>query len=128
MDRRVVLRQRRQVLYGETYGWVQSLKYERRPGKLFFRAFDVMDGTEYLGADAFLASVPLESQRVPSFGIMPFDFEVLSKLAEGQSTVPGANNIREGIVIKPVEERRHYALGRVMVKMVSNAYLEKSAR
>jgi hypothetical protein len=36
--------------------------------------------------------------------------------------------MREGIVIKPVKERKHWQLGRVMLKMVSNAYLEKSAR
>ena len=36
--------------------------------------------------------------------------------------------MREGIVIKPIKERKHWKLGRVMLKMVSNAYLEKSAR
>lgn len=115
------------VLYGEIFGWVQSLKYGAKQGQLFFRAFDIIDGMEYLDVEQFLASVP-EDRRVPSFGIMPFDFEALQKLADGQSTVPNAANIREGIVVKPVKERKHYKLGRVMVKMVSNAYLEKSAR
>jgi RNA ligase (TIGR02306 family) len=116
------------VLYGETYGWVQNLKYGAKQGQLFFRAFDVMDGMEYMNVDQFMTSVPDEARRVPSFGVMPFDFEALQALADGLSTVPNAGNIREGIVVKPLVERKHWKLGRVMVKMVSNAYLEKSAR
>jgi hypothetical protein len=59
---------------------------------------------------------------------MPFDFEKLQKLADGPSLIPGANHMREGIVVKPVKERRHWKLGRVMVKMVGLDYLEKSSR
>jgi hypothetical protein len=66
--------------------------------------------------------------RAPTFGIMPFDFDKLQALADGPSLVKGANHMREGIVIKPLKERQHWKLGRVMLKMVSNAYLEKSAR
>ena len=115
------------VLYGECYGWVQPLKYGAKQGQLFFRAFDVLRGTEYMDAEEFIATLP-EEHRVPSFGIMPFDFEKFQKLADGQSLVPGANNAREGIVIKPLKERQHWKLGRVMIKLVSNSYLEKSAR
>ncbi len=115
------------VLYGEVYGWVQTLKYGAKPGQLFFRAFDVMEGVEYWDAEKFLAEIP-EERRVPSLGIMPFDFGRLQALADGPSLVRGANHAREGIVIKPVKERKHWSLGRVMLKVVSNEYLEKSAR
>jgi hypothetical protein len=57
----------------------------------------------------------------------PFDFEVIKALAEGRSSVPGADNIREGIVINPVTERRVPGLGRVQLKLVSNTFLEKDA-
>lgn len=115
------------VLYGEVFGFVQPLRYGANPGQLFFRAFDIVQGTEYLDSDVFCAALPVE-HRVPSFGVMPFDFEALQKLADGPSLIPGANHIREGIVVKPVKERQHYKLGRVMAKLVSNKYLEKSAR
>jgi len=115
------------VLYGETFGWVAKLKYGAKQGQLFFRAFDVLDGTDWWDAEKFMAEFH-ESLRVPCLGIMPFNWENLVKLADGKSLIPGANNIREGIVIKPVKERKHWKLGRVFVKLVSNVYLEQAAR
>jgi RNA ligase (TIGR02306 family) len=116
-----------QVLYGENFGWVGDLKYGSKQGELWFRAFDILNGSEWMDAEPFRAALHADV-RVPDFGIMPFDFEKLQKLADGPSLIKGANHMREGIVIKPLKERRHYKLGRVMVKMVSNAYLEKKAR
>ena len=115
------------VMYGEVFGWVAALKYGAKQGQLFFRAFDILDGMEYIDAEQFIAEMP-ESDRTPSLGVMPFDFEKLQALADGPSLIKGANHMREGIVIKPIKERKHWKLGRVMLKMVSNAYLEKSAR
>jgi RNA ligase (TIGR02306 family) len=115
------------VVYGEVFGWVQTLRYGAKPGELFFRAFDVMEGMEYWDAEKFVAEIPKE-HRAPDLGVMPFDFEKLQALADGQSLIKGADHMREGIVIKPIKERKHWKLGRVMLKMVSNAYLEKSAR
>jgi RNA ligase (TIGR02306 family) len=116
------------VLYGETYGWVAPLRYGATvPGTLYFRAFDILEGMEWMDAEKFITVLP-ETQRVPLLGVMPFDFEKLQKLAEGPSLVPGAKHMREGIVIKPVKERKHYRLGRVMVKMVSNKYLEEQGK
>src|SRR5579863_319945 len=108
-----------QVLYGENFGWVADLKYGARQGQLWFRAFDILNGTEWMDAEPFRAALAPDL-RVPDFGIMPFDFEKLQKLADGPSLIKGANHMREGIVIKPLKERRHYKLGRVFVKMVSN--------
>jgi RNA ligase (TIGR02306 family) len=115
------------VLYGEVYGWVQALKYGAKPGQLFFRAFDVMEGVEYWDAEKFLAEIP-EGHRVPSLGTMPFDFGKLQALADGPSLVGGADHMREGIVIKPLKERKHWSLGRVMLKMVGLKYLETTSR
>ena len=115
------------VMYGETFGWVADLKYGAKQGQLWFRSFDVLEGSEWWDAEKFMAEFH-ESLRVPCLGIMPFDFEKRQKLADGPSLIKGANHMREGIVIKPLKERRHWKLGRVFVKMVSNAYLEKSSR
>lgn len=113
------------VLYGEMFGRVQSLKYGANGAQFFFRAFDVMSGTSWLNVEEFTAIVP-EQHRAPFMGIVPFDFEELQKLADGQSLIPGADHIREGIVIRPLIERQDDHVGRVQLKMVSNAYLEKS--
>jgi RNA ligase (TIGR02306 family) len=115
------------VMYGEVFGWVAPLRYGAQQGQLFFRTFDIMEGTEYWDAEKFITDIPA-SYRVPDFGVMPFDFDKLQGLADGNSLIKGANHMREGIVIKPLKERKHWKLGRVMLKMVSNAYLEKSAR
>ncbi len=116
-----------QVLYGESFGWVANLKYGSKQGQLWFRAFDILNGTEWMDAEPFRATFAPD-QRVPELGIMPFDFEKLQKLADGPSLIKGANHMREGIVIKPLKERRHWKLGRVFVKMVGLNYLEKATR
>ena len=37
-----------------------------------------------------------------------------------------ADHIREGVVVKPVTERFHQAVGRVILKVVGAGYLEKT--
>jgi RNA ligase (TIGR02306 family) len=112
------------VLYGEVFGNVQSLKYGAGPGEVFFRAFDVLRGsawreyndwTQYISAD----------HRVPVVYGGAFDFDMLVKLSDGPSLIPGANHCREGIVVRPIPERIHEHLGRIHLKLVSNTYLEK---
>lgn len=115
------------ILYGEIFGWVAKLKYGAREGQIFFRAFDILNGQSYVDAEEFIHALP-EEQRVPNLGIMSFDFEALKKLSNGKSLIPGANHLREGIVIRPVKERMDMTLGRVILKIVSTDYLEKSSR
>ena len=55
----------------------------------------------------------------------PFDLDVLAKHAEEESRWPGAGHISEGVVITPVQERTDATIGRVLLKLVSNRYLEK---
>jgi hypothetical protein len=62
---------------------------------------------------------------VPVLHIGPFDSAKVKALAEGKSLVPGATNIREGVVVEPLIERREHGLGRVQLKIVSNTFLEK---
>lgn len=62
---------------------------------------------------------------VPVLHIGPFDPAMVKTLAEGKSMVPGAANIREGVVVEPLIERHERGLGRVQLKIVSNTFLEK---
>lgn len=114
------------VVYGEVYGVQKKFNYDCKPGEVKFRCFDIMTPERaYLSTQQFFIEVDEYSiPIVPSFGIMPFNYEALIALAEGQSNI--GNHIREGIVIKPLVERRDARLGRVFMKIVSNAYLEKN--
>jgi RNA ligase (TIGR02306 family) len=113
------------ILYGEVFGNVQSLKYGAKPNDVFFRAFDVLHNGEWREYDDWTAHLS-EEKRVPVVFGGPFDFNMLVKLSDGPSLIPGANHIREGIVVRPLPERIHEHLGRVHLKLVGNSYMEKS--
>ncbi len=66
--------------------------------------------------------------HVPMLYVGPYDKAVVHSLVDGPSTVPGAKHIREGIVIKPGHERHAPGLGRVILKLASNAFLEKDGK
>ena len=113
------------AVYGEVFGNVQKLKYGAKNGQFFFAAFDILDKDHWLNySDARLVGRGLP--WVPELYRGPFDKEKLNLLAEGPSTIEGANHIREGIVICPEIERNDPEVGRVQLKIVSNAYLAKS--
>jgi len=65
-------------------------------------------------------------ELVPVLFEGPYDWDALKALAEGKTTVPGAEGIREGVVVRPQTERRAPGLGRVHLKLVSNQFLEKA--
>ena len=83
------------------------------------------------GADALeRVRLPLEMglvSRVPSLYVGFFD-ESVKQLADGPSMVEGTEHIREGVVIRPLVERDARNLGRVQLKIVSNAFLEKDSQ
>lgn len=113
------------TLYGEAYGRVQDLTYGLGPGEVRFAAFDLLGASGWLpwrearGLGAALVWVPVVYEG-------PFDEAKLKALAEGPSLVPGANHLREGIVVRPEAERTDPAVGRVQLKFVSNGYLERA--
>lgn len=127
------------ILHGELFGWVQKLRYGATAEQYFMRAFDVLNGTEFWNVKKF-NEVLYPIHRVPDLGVHRYDFHELQKLAEGNTLIKCAGNtnppsrkdqnvpianMREGIVVRPVEERQHVSLGRVIAKFVSNKYLEE---
>ena len=123
------------TLYGEVYGCVQDLRYGHKDGEISVRFFDVWDGRQarfmnHQEARDFTAGYFGPELWVPEVYRGPADPAILAEHAEGPSTLPGADNIREGIIIKPPIERYVYDLGggRLQLKLVSSAYLEKAGR
>ncbi len=53
----------------------------------------------------------------------PYDYDVLAALAEGDTIVGGGKHIREGVVVRPVQERRLPSGERMIAKFISEAYL-----
>lgn len=61
--------------------------------------------------------------RVPVVYRGPFSFVILDKLANDKETEFNCKHVREGVVVKPVEERYEPELGRVSLKHRSEAYM-----
>jgi RNA ligase (TIGR02306 family) len=115
------------IIYGEVFGQVKHFKYgatknrERR-----FAPFAILNKNSWLDYDICQQLIDgYDLQWVPLVYRGPFDFNKLLELAEGKSLIPGANHIREGIVIVPEKERTSESIGRVALKLVSNDYLSK---
>lgn len=108
------------LLHGEVIG-VQDIKYGSNAGAGELRIFDISVNGDYLDSaalDAALAELGLPG--VPCLGVLPFDHDAAVAMAEGQSTL--ADHVREGVVVRPVAERRNDAVGRVILKAIGNGF------
>ena len=94
------------------------------------RVFDIRVGAEYLNGEDFMYAVKRYNLNVAP--VLTFNTTLREWL--GGKTVQEASNgdsvlfktRREGIVITPMIEERHYDIGRLIIKQRSPAYLEKS--
>jgi RNA ligase (TIGR02306 family) len=117
------------ILYGEIYGsGVQDLDYGLSNGKKGFAAFDLSIGHKYCSWDYTKKiceryQIPL----VPELFRGPYTKSVVEQFTSGHSHVVTAptTHIREGIVVKPICERVHPEIGRVILKNISIDYLER---
>lgn len=115
------------VLYSEIFGHNNRLRYNLENGQIRIRSFDILKCGKFLNYNELedmcgkygIAMAPL-------LGKIPYNFDEICKMAEGRSTIPGSECIREGVVIRPLEERYEHRVGRVHLKVVSAEYLEKS--
>lgn len=111
------------TLYGEVYGQVQDLKYGTKGVR-----FAVLS-PEGVWKGPVIARDAVEMFGVPWVPViaspMSFDLDTILFCAEGPSLVAGADHVREGIVVRPMVERTHPEIGRVMLKVVGNGYLER---
>lgn len=113
---------------GEVYG-IQDLSYGGNSSDIGFAAFDVHIGYRgkgrYLNVDEM--ETFLKTYDIPGVPVIyrgPFSKETLEDITDGLEQVTGDElHIREGVVIKPIKERHHVRLGRVILKNVSDDYL-----
>lgn len=108
------------IVYGEVYGWVQSLRYGHKQGQTSVLCFAVRNPfCEW-------SSLPQDGLKwVPILYRGPFNFEHAIDFSNGDTTIGCSDHIREGIVITPVIERVDMEIGRVQLKCVSEQYLGK---
>lgn len=112
------------VIYGEVYGQVQNLQYGTKQGELLIGVFDILVNGNWMDIEAArLAGPELPWVPVVEYTI-PYNFDCLLTLAEGNTLIEGASNIREGVVVRPLHERNDPRLGRVQLKIVSPVYLQ----
>lgn len=112
------------IIYGEVYGKVGGFPYDTN-GVPKFRAFDILKGDDWLNPKDFILDSCFGLPIVPTIKMeWPLNKKELIEMAEGQSLI--GNHVREGVVIKPMEERRHPKLGRVFLKLVGEGYYNKT--
>jgi RNA ligase (TIGR02306 family) len=114
------------VLYGEVFGSkIQSLTYGH-VGKLGFAAFDLMLDGRYVDAPDFQRLCA--AQGVPTVPVLyegPFSLEAIKAVSTGNTTLPNAVHIREGVVVRPRVERTDPKIGRLILKCLNDDYLLK---
>jgi RNA ligase (TIGR02306 family) len=124
-------------IYGEVYGsGVQDLSYgvKGNTGKPGFAVFDarvkLTNGTDFWvnsgiihGEGILTTDIP----KVPTLFVGPYNIEEIAKIASGKEQVSGMEaNLREGVVIRPVEEGRSEVVGgRKIAKFVTEEYLTR---
>jgi len=117
------------AIYGEVYGQVQDLRYGVKD--IAFAAFDAYDTVkrQYLDYDDFAALCNrLDIPMAPVLYRGPYSPQALLSVVEPPEGQPGlkstlADCLREGAVIKTTKHRWCQDVGRVQLKLVSEAYL-----
>lgn len=118
-------------LLGETFGkGVQDLHYGQDAP--IFRVFDVYLGQYPRGRyaddnemDMILSK--LKISRVPVLARFKYSYEAVVALRDGKDSISNSN-VKEGVVVKPVIERRNDKLGRIQLKFVSPDYKTRKGK
>jgi RNA ligase (TIGR02306 family) len=112
------------TLYGEVFGPGIQKHFHYGEKDKGLRTFDVRRGLDFLCYDEALAFVKeIGLTPVPELYRGKWSMDLL-KLADGPC-YSGAH-IREGMVVKPVQEMEDYKLGRVVLKIIGQKYHDKN--
>ena len=117
------------TIFTEIYGkGIQDLTYGKDiPHIIVFDIYVGKDGFgKYIGAKEILSllkDTKLEYVHIVYEGIYKIGLE--KEIRDGKTLIDGADNIREGVVIRPDPERMTKFHERVILKSVSSAYLTR---
>lgn len=117
------------MLFGEVFGQVMDLKYGAGKNQVFFRVFDIFNLKTRSWMDNDMVHFQLRTEElVPTLYRGPYSKEIVLAHTDGDTTIPmeGKPHVREGCVVKPATEKIHPKFGRIALKNVSNAYLERA--
>jgi len=123
------------VFFFEVFGYVQDLHYGMdKPGQVDLRVFDVRgpSGNFYDGPyvhnvyarEYDFPVVPIIASELP-YPENPLD--LIDEVAVGLSLIPKAKHMREGAVIRPMQEARG-RYGRKLLKLVNPNYLARKSK
>lgn len=118
------------IIFGELYGYkIQNLYYGCQPYQRELALFDVMVDGDYQSWETLVKIAEmLGINTVPLLYRGPFSLERALQLREGDTVLGKGVHMREGVVITPEPERFDMSMGRVAIKMISDAYLEKQGK
>jgi len=110
------------IIFGEIFGpGVQDLRYEMDEPS--YRVFDIAVDGKYVPHDELVKICSAFGlPRVPVLDCDIFTFDELCDLAEGNSTLT-KGQIKEGIVVRPLEEETWGGGRRTIMKVISPDYL-----
>ena len=110
------------ILFGEIYGSkIQDLSYDTNPT---YKFFDIYIDGKYVDFEDFIKyTSQFDIPIVPILYQGKFSYDIIKELSKGNTTLGNQSHIREGVVVKPVEERTHDNLGRVILKFINDDYL-----
>jgi len=118
------------TLYGEVYGRVRGGHKSMHYGKqnsLNFAAFALKVDGKYVNWVEFVKLCDrFDVPMVPVVDIIPFNMDKIKELSQGRSILAaenGADHVREGVVVCPLEEREDYDCGRVILKVLNPDFL-----
>jgi RNA ligase (TIGR02306 family) len=114
------------IVYGEVYGpSIQpGYAYDVLQGHIGFKVFDILVDSNFLNHDEVLsACIPFGVEMVPELYRGPFSIDAIKKVADGPSQIGCGSPFREGVVVRPVIERFHPVIGRLILKYVGSEYL-----
>ncbi len=112
------------VVYGEIFGpGIQSMDYGVPEGKLGYVVFDIKVDGEYMRfSTAMLLCKKHGIPTVPVDTATPYSFAAIKPFSEKPSKLTD-KHIREGVVVRPLNEATNPRHGRVIYKYVGDPYL-----
>lgn len=115
-----------EILYGEVYGVQKNYSYGLKPGEVDYVAFDLKRDGQYVSHDQFEAFC--KERGIPTVPVLykgPFSMEKVLELTEGPSVLDPKTKVREGVVVKSLNEEQNPMIGRSILKSINPSYLLK---